>query len=240
MMHDTRLATATNPGANPRGRLALAFQEALTVIVRLREKRQVPSDPSAFRARMRDMLLGADQEARRMGYPAEFVRISVYCVIAYLDETVLATPGPLSSAWVGRPMQEEVFGDAVAGENFFRHLDELLARQDSAFVADVLEVMLLCMLLGFKGRYASSDGSELAIRIRSTRDKVERIRGGAGPLSPRAYPPADEGVVRGGDPWLRRLSLVFLGTAVTVFLLFLLLRFLSLPAGVDRIHELAG
>jgi type VI secretion system protein ImpK len=228
------------PSGRPREALALAFQEAFTAVVRLREKRQVPSDANTFRARMKDLLLAADQKARRMGYPTEFVRISVYCVIAYLDETVLAAPDTLSRAWVGRPLQEEVFGDAVAGENFFRHLDELLSRQDSAFVADVLEVMLLCMQLGFKGRYASSDGSELQVRMRSTQDKILRIRGGSSLLGPQALPPSDESITRGGDPWLPRLSLTFLSVAVTVLLLFLLLRFLSLPAGLERVRELVA
>jgi type VI secretion system protein ImpK len=234
-------ATVTTPaGLAPVGRLAAALQEALTAVVRLRESRQVPNDPAAFRRRMKDLLSAADQEARRMGYPPEFVKISVYCVIAYLDETVLGTPGPLASAWVGRPLQEEVFGDHVAGETFFRHLEDLLARQDSAFVADVLEVPLLCMLLGFKGRYGSSDGSELRSFVRTTEDKILRIRGGQAPLAPRALPPTDEGLARRGDPWQRRLWLALLGSAVLVLLLFLLLRFVSLPGGVTRVRELVG
>lgn len=234
-------ATVTMPaGHAPTGRLALALQEALTAIVRLREGRQVPSDPGAFRTRMKDLLANADQEARRMGYPPEFVKIAVYCVIAYLDETVMGSGGPLASAWVGQPLQEEVFGDHVAGETFFRYLEDLLARQDSPFVADVLEVPLLCMLLGFEGRYGSSDGSELRSFVRATEDKITRIRGGRSLLAPRAIPPQDEGIVRGGDPWLRRLSLGLLGSAIAVFLLFVLLRFVSLPGGVDRIRELAG
>ena len=234
-------ATVTMPaGHAPTGRLALALQEAFTAVVRLREGRQVPSDSAAFRTRMKDLLAGADQEARRMGYPPEFVKVAVYCAIAYLDETVMGTPGPLASAWVGQPLQEEIFGDHVAGETFFRHLEDLLSRQDSPFVADVLEVPLLCMLLGFKGRYGSSDGSELRSYVRATEDKIMRIRGGRSVLSPRAVPPQDEGVVRGGDPWLRRLSLALLGSAIAVILLFVLLRFFSLPGGVDRIREMAG
>jgi type VI secretion system protein ImpK len=238
MVEPHAAATVTMPaGLAPRGRLALALQEALTAVVRLRERRQVPSDPTAFRARMKELMAQADQDARRMGYPPEFVKVAVYCVVAYLDETVLATPGPLASAWVGRPLQEEVFGDHIAGENFFHHLEDLLARQDSGFVADVLEVPLLCMMLGFRGRYGSSDGSELRGFVRATEDKIRRVRGGEAPLAPRALPPADEGVVRRGDPWLRRLTFGLVASAVAVVVLFVLLRFLSLPAGV---RELAG
>jgi type VI secretion system protein ImpK len=227
-------------GRAPEGRLALVVQEALTAVVRLREGRQVPSDAVAFRTRMKDLLANADQDARRMGYPPEFVKVAVYCVIAYLDETVMGTAGPLASAWVGQPLQEEVFGDHVAGETFFRHLEDLLSRQDSPFVADALEVPLLCMLLGFKGRYGSSDGSELRSFIQATEEKITRIRGGRAFLAPHALPPQDEGIVRGIDPWLRRLSLGLLGSAIAVFLLFVFLRFFSLPGGVARIREITG
>jgi type VI secretion system protein ImpK len=222
----------------PRGQLALALQEALTAVVRVREGRQVPTDANAFRAQMRTLLAQADQDSRRMGYPPEFVKISVYSVIAYLDETVLGTPGALSAAWVGRPMQEEIFGDTVAGETFFRYVEELLTRQDSAFVADVLEVSLLCMLLGFKGRYATSDGSELRSLTAAVADKIRRIRGGVAPLSSRAAPPPDEEIARTGDRWLRILSAGLLGSAVLALVLFGILRFVSLPAGVGRVAEL--
>jgi type VI secretion system protein ImpK len=232
------LATSVSSGTLPRGQLALALQEALTAIVRLREGRQVPTDASAFRAQMKTLLAQADQESRRMGYPPEFVKISVYSVIAYLDETVLATPGPLSAAWVGRPLQEEIFGDTVAGETFFRHVEELLTRQDSAYVADVLEVALLCMLLGFKGRYATSSGNEIRALTAAVGEKIRRIRGGLAPLAPRAAPPTDEVVARTSDRWLRMLSLGLLGSAVVTLLLFGVLRFVYLRGGVNQIVEL--
>jgi type VI secretion system protein ImpK len=237
-MKSTSGPTTISTGLAPRGQLALALQEAFTVVARLREGRQVPSDANAFRAQMRSLLAQADQDSRRMGCPPEFVKIAVYSVIAYLDEAVLATPGPLSAAWVGRPMQEEIFGETVAGETFFKYVQELLTRQDSAYVADVLEVALLCMLLGFKGRYGTSDGSELRSLSAAVADKIRRIRGPAAPLAPRAVPPTDEVVVRPSDRWLRVLSFGLLGSAVATLLLFALLRFLLLPDGVDQVVEL--
>jgi type VI secretion system protein ImpK len=230
--------TTVSTGTVPRGQLALALQEALTAVVRLREGRQVPTDANAFRGQMKSLLAQADQDSRRMGYPPEFVKISVYSVIAYLDETVLSTPGPLSAAWVGRPLQEEIFGDTVAGETFFRYVEELLTRQDSAYVADVLEVALLCMLLGFKGRYATSSGNEIRALSAAVTEKIRRIRGGLTPLSPRAAPPTDEVVARSHDRWLRILSLSLLGSAVVALLLFGLLRLVYLRGGVNQVVEL--
>ena len=145
-------ATVTMPaGHGPTGRLALALQEAFTAVVRLREGRQIPSDSAAFRARMKDLLASADQEARRMGYPPEFVKVAVYCVIAYLDETVMNTHGPLASAWVGQPLQEEVFGDHVAGETNSMAMTALFdfasAIRSSRMTITVVITMLVTMAM---------------------------------------------------------------------------------------------
>lgn len=235
----TERVTSFQSGSSaPPGRLALAFQETFTVIARVRDGRQVPRDAGSFRTRIKALLGQADEEARRIGYPSEFVRLSVYSVVALLDETVLGTEGPVSSAWAGRPMQEEVFGDHVAGENFFKNLKDLLSRQDSTYVADVVEVLLLCMQLGFKGRYSSTDAGDLREFRRAAREKIRRIRGEPGRLSPWALPPSEEEVPSGGDSLLRKLSLAVLGTGVAVLALVLALRFLSLSSGIEETRAL--
>jgi type VI secretion system protein ImpK len=92
--------------------------------------------------------------------------------------------------WGRRPLQEEVFGGAMAGELFFQYLQQLLGRQDSEDLADVLEVYQLCLLLGFKGRYSVTHGSELQVIAAHVAQKIERARGRPGELSPRWRPSA--------------------------------------------------
>ena len=50
--------------------LALAFEEVFTAIVRLRYNRQAVPDAESFRARMRQALRVAEQEARSRGCSA--------------------------------------------------------------------------------------------------------------------------------------------------------------------------
>jgi type VI secretion system protein ImpK len=88
--------------------------------------------------------------------------------------------------WGRRPLQEEVFGGAMAGELFFQYLQQLLGRQDSEDLADVLEVYQLCLLLGFKGRYSVTHGSELQVIAGHVAQKIERARGRRGELSARS------------------------------------------------------
>jgi type VI secretion system protein ImpK len=216
------------PGATsrPPGELALLLQEAFTTAVRLRSSRQRVTDADRFRAQIKQLLSVADQDARRVGYDGEHVRLAVYAFIALLDESVLTSGQPVFAAWPRQSLQEEVFGDHLAGETFFNHVEELLARPDSDPVADVLEVYQLCLLLGFRGRYAADehDGPQ---RVAATIDaKIRRIRGGGPePLSPQWSLPVDDVVPAHRDPWLPRLLWTFVASAVIAATLLLLFRY---------------
>jgi type VI secretion system protein ImpK len=202
------------------GLLALVLQEAFTVTIRLRANRQVATDADSFRTHVKHLLAAADNEARRLGYDPEYVRLAIYAYVAFLDQSVLSSRQPMFEGWPRQPLQEEIFGDHVAGETFFRRLDELLGAQDAPELADVLEVFQLCMLLGFRGRYAMGDPSGLHGRISAVQQKILRIRGGFGELSPEWALPAGETVVLARDPWIPRLVVVAalsLATAVVLF-----------------------
>src|SRR5438445_9500773 len=136
--------------------LALVLQEVLTAIVRLRSNRQAVSDANSFRAHMREALKSADNEGRRYGYSGEDIQLAVFAVVAFLDESILNSRNPMFADWPRKPLQEELFGVHVAGEIFFRNLERLLKDSDSPSLADLLEVYLLCLLLGFAGRYSIS------------------------------------------------------------------------------------
>src|SRR5690606_10764921 len=108
---------------------------------------------------------------------------------------------PMFAAWPRQPLQEEIFGDHMAGETFFTRLDELLALGDSEDLADLLEVYQLCMLLGFRGRYGAAEDGGLRSRMIAVQEKIDRIRGGAGPLAPAAALPTDDVIPVARDRW---------------------------------------
>jgi type VI secretion system protein ImpK len=204
---DSSQSTA-RPAARAQGTLALALQEALTVVIRLRANRQVAADAVSFRTHVKQLLASADQHARRAGYQGEHVKLAVYAYVAFLDESILNSQQPMFASWPSQPLQEEIFGDHIAGENFFHHLDALLAAQDSAETADVLEVYLICLLLGFRGRYTLGDPSGLQGRITAVQEKILRCRGPFGELAPAWALPADEVPPSRRDPWVTRLGVV--------------------------------
>ncbi|MEP6692864.1 MAG: DotU family type IV/VI secretion system protein [Gemmatimonadaceae bacterium] len=203
MSHPT---TGQAPAATrgKRGELALALQEMLTAVVRLRGNQQVAADAESFRARARQVLAAAEQSARGAGYSGPEVRLALFALVAFLDESVLNSSQPMFADWARRPLQEELFGGHVAGEVFFENLRGLLEAPDAPDVADVLEVYELCLLLGFRGRYGASGASELQTIAGRIGAKIDRIRGPQGPFSPGWSPPAGETVTISRDPWLKR------------------------------------
>jgi type VI secretion system protein ImpK len=130
-----------------------------------------------------------------------------------------------------------MFGHHIAGEIFFQNLDQLLGRDDSGALADVLEVYYLCMLLGFAGRYVAGNRGELKVMMDRTAEKIRRIRGRAPDLSPAwQLPPEPPRVYR--DVWVKRLAFGAIGVLVLTLLLFLVFK-LVLGGGASDLHTIA-
>jgi type VI secretion system protein ImpK len=203
--------------------LALAFQEVFTAIVRLRHDRQTVTDSEAFRAQMKQALLRAKQEAQSAGYKPEDVQQVLFAVVAFLDESVLGSRKPVFADWPRLPLQTELFGHQIAGEVVFQELQKTLGRADSPEVCDVLEVYALCLLLGFRGRYAAGGSGELHSLLSAVQEKIRRVRGASGPLSPKGLPPSDAVRIVRSDPWIRRLAItacIIFGLTLALFVVF--------------------
>jgi len=233
-------STQSAPGTSQRRpqNLALAFQETLTVSERLRTGRQAVSDPAAFRHYVLEGLKSADGEARRQGYAAEDIKLAIFAVVAFLDESVLNLRAAVFADWPRRPLQEELFGHHVAGEVFFQNLQQLLGKSDSHDLADLLEVYHLCMLLGFAGRYSLAGRGELKGFIDATADKIRRIRGPERPFSP--YPLLTSGTVRvAKDPWIKTLMIGAAVCAALTVVAFVSYK-MMLSSGVSSLADLAA
>jgi type VI secretion system protein ImpK len=230
------LAAAASPRRQEN--LALVFQEILTAIARLRSNRQAVSDAEAFRGHMRNALKGAESEGMRRGYQPEDVRQAIFAVVGFLDESALNSNNPAFADWARRPLQEEMFGGHFAGEVFFDNLEKLMGGRESADLADLLEVYYLCLLMGYEGRYRISGRESLRPLMESVGDKIRRIRGGPGPLSPHWAPPQQSVAVATGDPLVKSFlvgAIAAAGLAIVLFVIFKIL----LTLGSSGLHALA-
>ena len=232
--------TATTPpaAAGRTDNLALIFQEVLTAIVRLRSNRQELTDAATFRTTMREAIRTAIQEARNQaGYTADDIKMATLALVGFLDESVLNTRNPIFADWPRKPLQEELFGIHMAGELFFRNLEQLLGRPDSVDLADLLEVHYLCLLLGYAGRYSMGGSAELQSITQTTGDRIRRIRGVSNdPFMEILREP--EIVRQSSDPWIKRLVIIAAAAFVLMLALFAIYK-ASLASGVSSVGAAA-
>lgn len=228
------MASAAPPRPGTTGSLALAYQETLTPIVRLRSGRQTVQDAQYFREQFIEALKLAKEDSRNAGYTDGEIRDARFAVVAFLDETILNLRNPVFGDWVRRPLQEELFGVHVGGEVFFQNIDRIMRETDSARLADVVEVYLICLCLGYAGKYSISGRGELETLKHSMLQRIRRIRGEAGEFSPAWRPVEAKLPGAGGDKLLWPLIYTTIGIVLLVIGLFVFYHF-SLASGVDRL-----
>jgi type VI secretion system protein ImpK len=205
--------------------LALFYQGILTGIVRLQAKRQQLGDTNKFRNRMRTALEDIRRDAGSFGYSAEDIRDAEFATVAFLDEVILTLDDPGRQTWAKQTLGVDLYGEPNAGEIFFEKLESYRSRRDSQQLADLLEVFLLCLLLGFEGRYTGLRGELHGITERLRR-RIESIRQGdlrlapdipVGPLSEPVAAPVAVPILPHLHAW-RWAFLTAIGSAVLVYL----------------------
>jgi type VI secretion system protein ImpK len=157
--------------------LASCYENAITIILRLSSQQQAVPSSQVFRTNIRAALKAAMEQAKALGYSNEMIQLSFAAVVGFLDESVLMLQSPIFADWPQRPLQEELFGHNRMGEVFFENLRSLLGRPDTQETADCLEVYCLCLLLGYRGRYALGGGVDVETFVRPIREKIGRVRG---------------------------------------------------------------
>ena len=183
LLPTTATLPATVPALRSWGDL---LHEGFYALMLLRQGAQ-PPDVRAFRRALRDWLGETEREARRQGAEPEDARLACFAFAALADELALGSPGALREAWLQQPLQHELFDEPLAGERFFEHLDRL--REQGPRRLALLQVFHLCLLLGFRGRYALDGAEALAWTTTRLGDEIARWRGGRVPLAPHAQPP---------------------------------------------------
>ena len=205
--------------------LAILYEGVFTVIVRMQAQRQLASAAETFRTRIKTVLNEVERDAISAGYSSHDIRDTHFAVVAFLDSVVLHSNDPVRPEWERQTLQEELFGQTDAGVVFFEKLENFRSRGDSAQLADMLEVYLLCLLLGFEGRYSGRLRGELESITEKVRRRIDDIRGTSDQISPSyvsvsAPAPEIDQTTRRVD----RFALVALAAAIFTLLVFLLFK----------------
>lgn len=174
-----------------------------------------PEAEAEFTAAIRSFLDGFGKEARELRVPAEDIDDAKYAFCAALDEAILASPYPLRAAWERRPLQLLLFGDQLAGEHFFDKLEQLRLKGGERLQA--LQVFHMCLLLGFKGRYALDDADRLSYLAARLGDEITHLRGKGKGFAPRAARPDNVAHKLQSDGPLWIAGAIFAVTALATF-----------------------
>jgi type VI secretion system protein ImpK len=137
-------------GVNP---LVAAASPLLQLMARLRNTLNQP-DPGDLRERAVLAIRGFEQRVRDLGLPMEQLRPAHYALCASLDDVVLNTPWGSSGIWDTRSLVSTFHQEVRSGDRFFDLLAQM--RQNPGKFLPVIELMYLCMSLGFQGRYRLS------------------------------------------------------------------------------------
>jgi type VI secretion system protein ImpK len=201
------------------------YEGLLTGIARLQAGRQHIQDCESFRRRTKATLQEIEQAAVTARYDGRDVRETHFAVVAFLDSVVLHSDDSVRSEWARNTLQEELFGQTDAGVVFFDKLEAFRSRRDSEQLANILEVYLLCLLLGFEGRYSGGFRAELESIAEKVRRRIEDIRGPSRRISPfGALPPDQTSAPAVKGQGANRLRLVALGAIIFAILCFLALK----------------
>jgi type VI secretion system protein ImpK len=146
-----------------------------------------PGNDGEFAARMTQFLDEFGRAAKKRGAASEDVDASKYAFCAAVDEIILRSRFTIAERWATHPLQMSLFGDQLAGENFFNRLEALRTR-GSAHV-QALEVFHMCLLLGFQGRFALEGTEKLGYFTSRLGEEIARMKGKRGGFAPHAERP---------------------------------------------------
>ncbi|VAW50061.1 Outer membrane protein ImpK/VasF, OmpA/MotB domain [hydrothermal vent metagenome] len=145
--------------------------------------------------RVRDEITVVLEEIKQEGYDGPTQLAYSYCLCAFVDEAIMATPWGAYSVWAERSMLSIYHDETWGGEKFFTILSRMLLEPEK--YQDMLELGYYCLSLGFRGKYGMEfDGAaqlqaimrKLHSALRNLRgDPVEALQDGLKQVRPTRY-----------------------------------------------------
>lgn len=149
MIHAARLrpAEAFNISLNS---LVAAASEVLSEVVRLKHS-AVSEDMSALNKRLTTWLNMFEARALHNGAESSDVMVARYVLCTVADEAVVTTLWGNESEWSQMSLLSRFHSETFGGEKFFQLLSRL--SKNPVRHLPMLELMYLCLALGFEGKY---------------------------------------------------------------------------------------
>ncbi|PTR34011.1 type VI secretion system protein ImpK [Luteibacter sp. OK325] len=203
-------------GGNP---LVRAANPLLLLAAQLRDSTEAP-DAALLRDRAIAYIRRFEDTGARAGIDAQTAVAARYVLCTMIDEAVLDSPWGEQTGWSRQTLLVTFHGETYGGEKFFVILDRLA--QDMVRHIDLVEMMYLCLALGFGGKYLVEPGG--MARLADRREDVFRRIMAYRTATPAALSPRWQGVDRPLKPrrgvpvWIAALAACCLLFGVWIFL----------------------
>ncbi|CAH1526755.1 Type VI secretion system protein TssL [Vibrio jasicida] len=123
------------------------------------------SDVLFLKETLAQKLRDYENRLRQHNVELETIDTARYCLCCSIDEAVLNTHWGSQSTWSHDSLLSSFYSSSQGGEAFFKHLDNALSQPESQL--DLLELMYVCLSLGFVGQYRlEKNGLENHRRLR--------------------------------------------------------------------------
>jgi len=121
----------------------------LSTCIKLRNTKQ-NEDIKTLRLQCVDLIKSYEQSLRAVNVVAEDIQSARYCLCSFMDEVILNTPWGGDSLWASESLLSTFHSETFGGEYFYTLLESAL--QYPAEKYHLLELMYLCLTLGFVGK----------------------------------------------------------------------------------------
>src|SRR4051812_21330785 len=138
-------------GLNP----LIAFANpVLSAVPQIGAARNHP-DPARLKETLQDLIEAFEAGATKAGESGETVEGAVYALCCLADDSAASTPW--GKDWAAKGLLHEMRGMKNGGEAFFDLIEQAKRAPDEK--ASLLELLYVCLALGFQGRYRTSGGN---------------------------------------------------------------------------------
>jgi type VI secretion system protein ImpK len=195
--------------------LVRAANPLLLLTVQLRHSVSPPADVNRLREHTVAEVRSFERYAQNAGMETQTVMAARYVLCTMLDESVNNAPWGDMSGWAQRTLLVTFHGEAYGGAKFFQILDRLSV--DFSRHLDLIELMYICLALGFGGRYLVEPGGPA--RLADIQDDLYRRIRGLREAPATELAPHWRGVEDRRNPVMRHVPLWVAAAAAAVVLL---------------------
>lgn len=174
-----------------------------------------------LRERLIRALTQFENSTMNQGIAKNQVNIAKFFLCTLLDEAVLNTPWGSQSGWGHNSLSSTFFKKLSGGEEFFQILDKL--RQQPSQNQNLLELALLCLNLGFEGKFRYMKNGQQALENlrQEIYQSIRAIKGDAPPELSSHW----RGITAESNPLARYVPLWVIAGVVCVVLMVIYIGF---------------